>query len=169
MAKLILVLIAVVIVVGMALPAFQTVRESNCGQRNPSGVSESTPEIVIDLPKTRYEPPVPEKTIVFSIVTAADQKLGFAVYSGRKLESDLRLIAADKSEMIDLIVSHIAELRASAPNLDTVLIECDGNLPVGDVETIKAGVQQAGEDSSLKLYFGIRDNVEAPETTKVRQ
>ncbi len=119
---------------------------------------DSAPEPILDLPEVeKYEPPETEKTLVISVITAQDQELGFAVYAGNELNPESRFDAETEDELKALIASHIEFMTASNPALDTVLIECDGNVRSGDIETVKSGVNQSAGQSARKLFVRIQD------------
>lgn len=126
---------------------------------SPGCIGDSAPEIIVDLPQIgEYRPTVPETTLVISVTTTRNQNLGFSVYAGIELKLESRFDAETEDELTDLIASHIENMTASNPALDTVLIECDGNVRSGDVETVKSGVYRSAGQSSRKLYVGIRED-----------
>lgn len=121
-------------------------------------IGDSVSEIIVDLPEIEeYQPPVPENTLVISVTTDRSRDLGFTVYAGKELDPESRFEAQTKNELTELIACHIENMTASNPALDTVLIECDGNVRGGDVEIVKSGVCQSSGQSTRKLFLGIRD------------
>ena len=123
-------------------------------------IDGSDPEVTIELPEAAFEPPTPEKTLVFSVTAAPHQDFKFTVYNGRELNPESRLDAGTEAELRDLITLHIYDMIEKNPALDTVLIECEGSVRTGEVELVKSGVSQAGSSVVKKIYVGILEEAE---------
>ena len=114
------------------------------------------------------QPAVPENTLVISVTTARNQDFRFTVYAGKELNPESWFDAKAKNELTDLIASHIENMTTSNPALDTVLIEWDGNVRVGDVAMVKSGLNQSSGQSTRKLYVGVRDGAKIADDNSMR-
>ena len=99
------------------------------------------------------------KSLTVKELSKLADELKIKDYTSLKKQDLIKLIfeAQTKNELTELIACHIENMTASNPALDTVLIECDGNVRGGDFEIVKSGVCQSSGQSTRKLFLGIRD------------
>jgi len=114
-------------------------------------------QAAVDLPKASFGLSVQDKECVVLIVAKDESGSQTNVYAGRSKDPDLAINGADPEETEEAIGNYVQEQLSSHPELTSILIKAEGNVRVGDVETVKRGVAKAELSASRQIYAGIKE------------
>ena len=79
------------------------------------------------------------------------------VYAGRSKDPELAINGADPEDTEEAVGNYVQEQLSTHPELTSILIKAEGNVRVGDVETVKRGVAKAELSASRQIYAGIKE------------
>jgi len=120
-------------------------------------VSKMDPQAAVDLPKASFGLSVQDKECVVLIVAKDESGAQTNVYAGRSKDPELAINGADPEDTEEAIGNYVQEQLSSHPELTSILIKAEGNVRVGDVETVKRGVAKAELSASRQIYAGIKE------------